>query len=97
MQRRDVVKGLSIVAGGALCARPGWSILEASQNNAKPADLAMPIRGLVRRGDALRQPIQVTVEHTGPDAAAITRLDRQEVDHRTLSVGAHTSMSTQPR
>ena len=87
MQRREILKGLSVVAANALCARPAWSRLDAEQGGAKSAGLAVPIRGLVRKGGNLAQPIQITVQHAGEDATAITRVNGKEIDRRTLSAG----------
>lgn len=84
MKRRELMKGLTIVAGGALCARPAWSILGGDDKQPENAGLAVPIRGLVRKNGKLLQPVRVTVQHTEPGATAITRLDGQEVDRRNL-------------
>ncbi len=51
---------------------------------------ALPIRGLANKDGRLVQPIQVTIEHTGPDAPVIVRVDRQEVERRILPAGTHT-------
>ncbi len=85
MKRRELMKGLTIVAGGALCARPAWSILGGDDKQPENAGLAVPIRGLVRKNGKLLQPVRVTVQHTEPGATAITRLDGQEVDRRNLT------------
>jgi hypothetical protein len=84
MKRREVLKGLSIVAGGAVSTRSAWSMF-ADQNHAEKVGLATPIRGLVRKNGALLQPIKITVQHAGSNAATITRLDGHEVDRRTLT------------
>lgn len=91
MKRRDVLKGLSIVAGGALCSKNAWSALalDGEKPVAEPP-LALAIRGLVRKNGKLLQPIQISVQHSGADAAVVTTLDGAEIDRRTLSSGRHT-------
>jgi hypothetical protein len=66
MKRRELMKRLTVVAGSALCARPGWAILGRDEEKAQNAPLAAPIRGLVRKNGKLLQPIRVTVQHAGP-------------------------------
>jgi len=85
MKRRELMKRLTVVAGSALCARPGWAILGRDEEKAQNAPLAAPIRGLVRKNGKLLQPIRVTVQHAGPGATVVTRLDGQEVDRRIIS------------
>lgn len=84
MRRRDLLKGLSIVAGSALCAKPGWSIPGPKDEPGKPASFALPIRGLVRKNGQDLQPIQLTIPHSA-GATAIAKLDGVEVDKRVLS------------
>ena len=88
MKRRELMRGLTVVAGGALCARPGWAILGGDEEKAENAALAAPIRGLVRKNGELMQPVKVTVQHAGPGATIVTRLDGQEVDRRIMSADA---------
>ena len=52
------------------------------QTTAQP--FALPVRGLVQKEGKWLQPIQLTLRHSGADAAAVTRLDGQEIDRRTL-------------
>ncbi|HEY1742963.1 MAG TPA: glycoside hydrolase family 38 C-terminal domain-containing protein [Granulicella sp.] len=91
MKRRDVLKGLSIVTGGALCL--GSSSLQAfaieDATVAKPP-LAVGIRGLTRKDGKLMQPIQISVQPADRDTEVITTLDGIEIDRRTLSAGQHT-------
>jgi len=92
MKRRDVLKGLSIVTGGALCMGP--SSLQAlaieDENAAAKLPLAVGIRGLVRKDGKLMQPIQISVQPAGRDTEVVTTLDGVEIDRRTLSTGQHT-------
>ena len=92
MKRRDVLKGLSIVTGGALCL--GSSPLQAlAIEEEKPAaklPLAVGIRGLVRKNGKPMQPIQISVQPADRDTEVVTTLDGIEIDRRTLSAGQHT-------
>ena len=92
MKRRDILKGLSIVTGGALCMGP--SSLQAlaieDENAAAKLPLAVGIRGLVRKDGKLMQPIQISVRPTNRDTEVVTTLDGLEIDRRTLSAGHHT-------
>ena len=89
MKRRDVLKGLSIVTGGALCL--GSSSLQAlaieEEVRVTKPPLAVGIRGLVRKNGKLLQPIQISVQPPGRDTEAVTTLDGVEIDRRTLSAG----------
>ncbi|HUZ97277.1 MAG TPA: glycoside hydrolase family 38 C-terminal domain-containing protein [Edaphobacter sp.] len=91
MKRRDVLKGLSIVAGGALCTTPALSAfaLDGDKPAAVPP-LALAIRGLIRKDGKLMQPIQIFVQNPGAGAAVVTTLNGTEIDSRTLASGQHT-------
>ncbi len=52
--------------------------------------MAMAIRGLVRKDGKLMQPIQISVQNAGADAAVVTTLDGREIDRRTLASGQRT-------
>lgn len=88
MERREVIKGFA-AAAGVFCTRPGFSAW-SDEVGSKEASFAVPIRGLAKQKGVRRQPIRLTVEHSGPEAICITRLDHNEVDRRTLSTGVHT-------
>jgi len=79
-----------MVAGSAVCAGPVWPMFGMSQEEKKEAPLAIPIRGLSRKEGTLLQPIQITVQHLGPDAAAITKVNGTNVDKRMFTSGTHT-------
>ena len=87
MKRREVLKGLSVAAGSALCAGPGWSMLAAMDEKEPGGAFATPIRGLVKKDNALWQPVQLAFEHSGADITAITKLNGAEVDRRTVTSG----------
>jgi alpha-mannosidase len=87
MRRRKFLKGLSAVAGGALCSAPVLSALAMEEAPEPGTPLAMPIRGLIRKDGKLLQPIQMTIPHASPDAAAVTKLNGIERDRRTLAAG----------
>ncbi|GGG69320.1 glycoside hydrolase family 38 C-terminal domain-containing protein [Edaphobacter dinghuensis] len=90
MKRRDVLKGLSIVAGGALCSTPALSAFALGDDKPVAAlPLAMAIRGLARKDGRLMQPIQISVRSADADTALVTTLDGKEIDRRTLSAGQH--------
>jgi alpha-mannosidase len=87
MRRREVLKGLTIAAGGAMLPNAAWSMFAQQQNAGAIPPLALPIRGLVRREGKLLQPVQITLQHSGPNTTAVTTLNGTEVDRRTLSAG----------
>lgn len=89
MKRRDVLKGASIAAGGILWPRTLWSMFLPGQDGDTPSLLAVPIRGLVKKDGKLLQPVQITLQHSGPAATAVTKLNGMEVDSRSLSEGQH--------
>jgi Alpha-mannosidase len=91
MKRRDLLKGLSIVAGGALCSTPALSAFALDGD--KPAvapPLAIAIRGLVKREGKLMQPVQISVRNSDASAAVVTTLDGREIDRRMVATGRQT-------
>ncbi len=90
MKRRELLKGLSLVAGSAIYTSPAWSMLGIGENSESGVPLAMPIRALVKKDGRSLQPVQLTVRHSGANATAVTRLNGTEVDRRDLSAGTHT-------
>ncbi len=97
MKRRALLKGLSVVAGSALCSTSAWPMLGMDETPARDRPLAMPIRGLMRKDGRLLQPIQMTIPHSGPDTAVITKLDGTEIDRRALSAGLNSfAITTEP-
>jgi len=90
MKRREVLKGLSIAAGGTLLPGRPWSLLAQAPAAAFTPLQVSPIRGLLKKDGKLLQPIQITFHHSGISAEAVTRLDGVDVDRRTLSPGPNT-------
>src|SRR5580698_4841056 len=89
MKRRDLLKSLTIAAGGALYSGPAW-IHAGAEAEVKPKPkLATPIRGLTRREGTLLQPLQITVQNDGAGAVAVTKLDGVEIDRRTIQGGSN--------
>lgn len=89
MERRDVMKGLAATVS-VLCAQPKLPALGAGPETAEKSSFALPIRGLAKKEGKLLQPIRLKIDHSGPDAVCVTRLDQHEIDRRTLSAGEHT-------
>src|SRR5579863_8177572 len=85
MKRRELVKGLSLVVGGAVCADPALAMF--ARNDDMSELKCAPIRALLQKDGGWFQPIQVTVHHSGPTVSAITRLNGINVDSRTLTEG----------
>ena len=90
MKRREVLKGLTIATGSALWAKSAWPISAPEQDMAAFPLQAVPIRGLVRNDGRLMQPVQITLQHFGPNAGAVIKLNGAEVDKRVLSAGKQT-------
>lgn len=89
MKRRDLLKSLTLAAGGALCSRNSLG-QDAGQTEGKDKrKLAIPIRGLKRVNGGLFQPIQINFENSGATGSAVTTLDGVEIDRRTISSGAN--------
>lgn len=89
MKRRDVVKGLTLAAGGSLLPNSAWSLF--AQQSAPAASFeAVSIRGLVKRNGLLMQPIQITLQRSGGSAAIVTKLNGVETDRRTVPAGPST-------
>jgi hypothetical protein len=87
MKRRELLRRLSIAAGGAMCAKPTWAMSFLDESQKKATQLAVPIRGLVRKDGKLLQPVQLGIQNAPADATAVTKLNGIEVDRRVLSSG----------
>ena len=85
MKRRELLKGLSIVAGNALCAKSAWPMPGTDQSPEAGGPLVTPIRGLVNKAGKLLQPVRLTFRHSRANETAITKLNGTEVDRRALS------------
>ena len=90
VKRREVLKGVTLAAGGALWPNMARSMFAPEQDKEAVPFLAMPIRGLIKKDRKLLQPIQITLQHSGADITAVTKLNGAEVDRRTLSAGSIT-------
>jgi len=86
MKRRDLLKSLTMAAGGALLAHESVAQTEKQAAAKNPSIVA--IRGLMRNDGKLVQPIQVTIEKPGDVVTAVTKLDGTEIDRRNLPAGA---------
>jgi alpha-mannosidase len=87
MERREVLKGLTTVAGGTLLPASVWSVFAQQPAQGTNPPLAVPIRGLTTRDGKLMQPIQIAIQHSGAPATAVTKLKDVEVDSRVLKEG----------
>lgn len=89
MKRRDLLKSLTMAAGGAFCSGPTWTQVSAEVDNKEKPKLATPIRGLARKDGTLFQPLQISIENSGSSTVAITKLDGVEIDRRTAQGGSN--------
>jgi len=89
MNRRNVLKGLTTVAGSRLLPASAWSLFGQGTPGATPP-LAEPIRALVKQNGALLQPVQISIQHSGPRATTVTKLNGIEVDRRVATEGTNT-------
>lgn len=89
MKRRDVLKGLSLVAAGGLRPVPIWAMpaVNQDQDEKKTHSFALPIRGLARNSGQFLQPIQLSIPGGTSSRVVITKLDGAEVDRRILPAG----------
>lgn len=88
MKRRDLLKGLTFVTGGALCSKPSWTLPIGSWEGQPSTPAVVPIRALARIHGELRQPIQITAPAATKDTTVITKINGTEVDRRSLGEGA---------
>ena len=89
MERRKVIKGIAASAG-IICAQPWIFTLAQDPATKEKPSFALPIRGLAKQSGRLVQPIQLTIEHAGPDAPLVVRAEHQQIESRVLSAGTHT-------
>jgi len=89
MKRRDLLKSLTMVAGGSLCSGSGWSQATSPSDATRQVKLAAPVRALIRRNGALFQPVEITLDNHGSGGVAITRVDGEEVDRCTAQAGSN--------
>jgi hypothetical protein len=89
MKRRDLLKSLSMAAGGMLWPRNLAGQSNHGESKAK-ARLATPIRALARKNGQVYQPLEIHLEDTALSGEAVTKLDGVEVDRRNVETGSHT-------
>jgi alpha-mannosidase len=89
MKRRDLLKSLTMVAGGSLCSGSGWSQATTPSDAKRQVKLAVPVRALIRRNGALFQPVEITLDNHGSGGVAITRVEGEEVDGRMAQAGSN--------
>ncbi len=89
MKRRDLLKSLTMAAGGALCSGSTWNIARAQPESQSRPKLATPIRALARTGMGLLQPLLISLSNSGGSTVAITKLDGAEIDRRTIQSGVN--------
>ena len=87
MKRRDLLKSLTMAAGGALYSGTAWKPAHAQVASKVEPKLVTPVRGLIRRDGSLFQPLKITIEQEGAGAVAVTKVDGVEMDRRTLQSG----------
>jgi hypothetical protein len=58
MKRRELLKSLTMVAGGSLCSGSGWSQATTPSDEKRQGKLAVPVRALIRGNGALFQPVK---------------------------------------
>ena len=94
MKRRDLLKSLTMAAGGALCSGSTWNIARAQPESQSRPKLATPIRALARTGMGLLQPLLISLSNSGGSTVAITKLDGAEIDRRTIQSGVNVCPSS---
>ena len=70
MKRRDLLKSLTMVAGGALV--PHESHAQAAKQPSAKNPSVIPIRGLMRKDGTLVQPVQISIDKPGDAIMAVT-------------------------
>jgi len=81
VERRQVLKRLGAVAGGLLYSKKAWP-QGPSGHAATDAGLARPLRALVMRNGALKQPLSIAVP-AGAQGEVVTSIDGVVADRRS--------------
>ena len=89
IRRREVLKGLSMVAGGALCGTGVPNAVGEDVRWRPGTPLVSPVRALMERDGREVQAVQIAVLHAGLPLPVVTRFDGVEVDRRQLLPGAN--------
>jgi len=86
MKRRELLKGLSLVAGGAMGVLPEWPrpSIGQDQDHGNPHSIATPIRGVVKKNGQFLQPIQISVSRGTGSRVIVTKINGTEADRRVL-------------
>lgn len=83
MKRRQVLKRLGVVVGSLFYPKTSWSS-EPTNSVATEAQFAVPVRALVQRNGALKQPLVITPP-ADAQGEAVTSVDGVVVDRRSLA------------
>jgi hypothetical protein len=89
MKRRDLLKSLTMIAGGSLCSGSAWSQATTPSDAKRQVKLAVPVRALIRKNGELFQPVEITFDNHGSGGVAITRVEGEEVDRRMAQAGSN--------
>lgn len=89
MKRRKFLKNLTATAGSLVCGPSAPALILPGTEKQVPLAV-QAIRALIEKDGKLWQPIQLSFEHAGRKATAITQVDGVERDRRTLSAGPQT-------
>ncbi len=92
MQRRELLRGLGVAAGGVFYGGPAWAYAQAKKETAAATSIATPVRALMRKDGALFQPVTITLHRTTSGSSeVVTSFDGAVVDRRTIPEGALTT------
>lgn len=94
MRRRELLKGMTLAAGGALWPASAWSMVAGTEGAMDDLPLAAPIRALIFKDGKQMQPIEMSIPHSGPAKEVVISIDGHEVERRSLSVGMNTFYAT---
>jgi alpha-mannosidase len=87
MKRRELLKGLSLIAGGALCPVSEWAgpaLNQDDQDQQKEHSFASPIRALIVKNGRFLQPIELNIPASTTSRVVVTKLNGAAVDRRVL-------------
>ncbi|MBB5058022.1 hypothetical protein HDF16_002728 [Granulicella aggregans] len=90
MKRRELLKGMTLAAGGALLPMAAWPMKADAEPAMDDLPLAAPVRGLMRKDGKLVQPIEMSIPHAGGAGEAIVSIDGHEVERHALTAGMNT-------
>lgn len=97
MKRRELLKGITLAAGGALLPMAAWPLKADAQTAMDNLPLAAPVRGLMLRDGKLVQPIEMSIPHAGGAGDVVVSIDGHQVERRVLAAGMNTFyVATEP-